>query len=55
MDHLSIFADLANDKYWGDGGDGTGKNMLGYSLEIVRNELRRGNLLPAWPGAPQHV
>ncbi len=41
----------ANDKYWGDGGDGTGKNMLGKSLEIVRNELRVGNLLPAWSGA----
>lgn len=28
-----------NDSYWGDGGDGTGKNMLGKQLMVVRNEL----------------
>ena len=28
------------DKYWGDGGDGTGKNMLGKILMEVRAELR---------------
>ncbi|HEX8602338.1 MAG TPA: NADAR family protein, partial [Pseudoduganella sp.] len=25
-----------NDRYWGDGGDGTGRNMLGHLLENVR-------------------
>jgi len=28
-----------NDRYWGDGGDGTGKNMLGKLLVELRNEL----------------
>jgi ribA/ribD-fused uncharacterized protein len=28
-----------NDKYWGDGGDGSGKNMLGKILMEVRDEL----------------
>jgi ribA/ribD-fused uncharacterized protein len=29
-----------NDDYWGDGGDGSGKNMLGQILMRIRNELR---------------
>ena len=29
-----------NDSYWGDGGDGTGRNMLGKLLMQVRSELR---------------
>lgn len=29
-----------NDSYWGDGGDGGGKNMLGQILMQVRDELR---------------
>jgi ribA/ribD-fused uncharacterized protein len=29
-----------NDNYWGDGGDGSGKNMLGRILMRVRDELR---------------
>ena len=29
-----------NDSYWGDGGDGSGKNMLGQVLMRVRTELR---------------
>jgi ribA/ribD-fused uncharacterized protein len=29
-----------NDRYWGDGGDGTGKNMLGKILMEIREELR---------------
>jgi N-glycosidase YbiA len=29
------------DSYWGDGGDGSGKNMLGQILMSVREELRR--------------
>eukprot|EP00756_Hemistasia_phaeocysticola_P017367 Hpha_TRINITY_DN15533_c3_g9::TRINITY_DN15533_c3_g9_i1::g.105256::m.105256/K09935/K09935; uncharacterized protein len=28
-----------NDRYWGDGGDGKGKNMLGKLLMVVRAEL----------------
>ena len=31
-----------NDSYWGDGGDGSGKNMLGRILMDVRDELARG-------------
>jgi predicted NAD-dependent protein-ADP-ribosyltransferase YbiA (DUF1768 family) len=30
-----------NDKYWADGGDGTGLNMLGKIIMIVREEERR--------------
>ncbi|WP_422930204.1 NADAR family protein [Singulisphaera sp. PoT] len=30
-----------NDDYWGDGGDGSGKNMLGILLMRVREELTR--------------
>lgn len=30
----------ANDSYWGDGGDGSGKNRLGLLLMQVRKELR---------------
>jgi ribA/ribD-fused uncharacterized protein len=29
-----------NDSYWGDGGDGSGKNMLGSILTEIRDELR---------------
>lgn len=29
-----------NDAYWGDGGDGSGKNMLGRLLVEVREQLR---------------
>jgi ribA/ribD-fused uncharacterized protein len=32
----------ANDRYWADGGDGTGRNMLGKLLMQVRDELRSG-------------
>lgn len=30
-----------NDAYWGDGGDGSGKNMLGRLLMEVRSELQK--------------
>ena len=30
----------ADDSYWGDGGDGSGKNMLGMILMDIRDELR---------------
>jgi N-glycosidase YbiA len=29
-----------NDKYWADGGDGSGKNRLGTLLMKLRDELR---------------
>ncbi len=29
-----------NDSYWGDGGDGSGKNQLGELLMLLREELR---------------
>jgi len=32
----------ANDRYWADGGDGTGRNRLGALLEQVRSELADG-------------
>jgi ribA/ribD-fused uncharacterized protein len=36
----SIIEHTRKDPYWGDGGDGTGRNMLGMLLMRVRNELR---------------
>ncbi len=36
----TIVEHTKNDSYWGDGGDGSGKNMLGRILVRVRNELR---------------
>jgi ribA/ribD-fused uncharacterized protein len=36
-----------NDSYWGDGGDGSGKNMLGQVLMRVRDELRGSSSEPA--------
>lgn len=29
-----------NDKYWADGGDGSGQNRLGHLLEMVRSTLK---------------
>ena len=29
-----------NDSYWADGGDGSGRNMLGQILMVLRDELR---------------
>ena len=31
----------SNDHYWGDGGDGSGKNMLGKILAEIREELKQ--------------
>jgi hypothetical protein len=36
----------ANDSYWGDGGDGSGKNRLGQLLMRVRDELRAESRQP---------
>jgi len=35
-----LVENTANDAYWGDGGDGSGKNMLGRILMEVRDKLR---------------
>ena len=35
-----IVEHTANDAYWGDGGDGRGRNVLGRILMRVRDELR---------------
>jgi ribA/ribD-fused uncharacterized protein len=35
----------AKDSYWGDGGDGTGKNLLGQILMHLRDELREAENL----------
>lgn len=35
-----IVEHTANDGYWADGGDGSGKNRLGEILMLVRKELR---------------
>eukprot|EP00742_Colponemidia_sp_Colp-10_P002675 GILJ01002858.1.p1 GENE.GILJ01002858.1~~GILJ01002858.1.p1 ORF type:complete len:173 (+),score=17.19 GILJ01002858.1:53-520(+) len=29
-----------NDRYWGDGGDGTGRNQLGKTLMLIRDRIR---------------
>jgi len=42
-----------NDSYWGDGGDGTGKNRLGNLLMKVRETLRTPKVLPLPPAPPQ--
>jgi ribA/ribD-fused uncharacterized protein len=36
-----IIEHTENDKYWADGGDGTGRNMLGLILMEVRDKLRQ--------------
>ena len=37
-----------NDSYWGDGGDGSGKNMLGIQLMELRGELNRERFDHDW-------
>lgn len=37
---IMLVEHTANDSYWGDGGDGRGKNMLGKILMEVRDKLR---------------
>lgn len=40
-DDAKLVEHTENDDYWGDGGDGSGKNMLGQVLMRVREELRQ--------------
>lgn len=45
-----------NDRYWADGGDGTGQNMLGILLEKVRTELAATAtqfVTPPWVAHPE--
>lgn len=52
----TIVEHTSNDSYWADGGDGSGKNMLGKILMEIRAELQQGSLgdvvanvpLPPW-------
>jgi ribA/ribD-fused uncharacterized protein len=37
----TIVEHTPNDSYWGDGGDGSGQNMLGRMLMEIRDELRQ--------------
>ncbi|HEX3149156.1 MAG TPA: NADAR family protein [Gemmataceae bacterium] len=36
----NIVEHTTNDSYWGDGGDGSGKNMLGRILMEIREEMK---------------
>lgn len=47
----SIIEHTRKDRYWGDGGDGTGRNMLGTLLMQVRDELRAGCIAVGSKGA----
>lgn len=38
-----IIEHTENDSYWGDGGDGSGKNMLGVILMAIREEIAVAN------------
>lgn len=38
--NAKIVEHTSNDSYWGDGGNGSGKNMLGQILMQVREQLR---------------
>jgi N-glycosidase YbiA len=37
----AVLIQHCDDRYWGDGGDGTGKNLLGIILMEIRDELRQ--------------
>ena len=39
-DDAELVEHTANDSYWGDGGDGSGKNRLGQLLMRLRDQLR---------------
>ena len=38
--HRTLVEHTKNDSYWGDGGDGTGKNQLGITLMHIRHNLQ---------------
>ena len=39
-ENAELIEHTANDNYWGDGGDGTGKNRLGQLLMELREQLK---------------
>ena len=39
-DNRELIEDTEGDSFWGDGGDGSGRNMLGRLLMEVRNQLK---------------
>ena len=41
--NATIVEHTTNDRFWGDGGDGSGKNWLGRILMEIRSELRNKN------------
>jgi len=54
---MVIIEHTSNDSYWADGGDGSGKNMLGTLLMRVREELRSISkspdlIFPPWIAFP---
>lgn len=56
MDYILI-EETPNDKYWGNGGDGSGENMLGKLLMKVRGQIREISseinlILPPWIAFP---
>ncbi|WP_063847510.1 NADAR family protein [Bacillus sp. FJAT-28004] len=51
----AIVEHTTNDSYWGDGGDGQGKNMLGNLLMNIRNNMENYEpefFLPQWIAFP---
>jgi ribA/ribD-fused uncharacterized protein len=54
---MVIVEHTANDHYWADGGDGTGKNMLGFLLMELRQKIKKQFpneqwILPPWVAFP---
>lgn len=49
-DDATLVEHTENDPYWGDGGDGSGRNMLGQVLMRVRDELRATTAKPSHAG-----
>lgn len=57
----TIVEHTSNDRYWADGGDGSGKNMLGKILMEVRDELNTNGpfdelatpMMPPWEKYPE--
>ena len=41
--HAELIEHTRNDRYWGDGGDGNGRNILGKLLMELRAELQKKN------------
>lgn len=56
-DNALLIESTKNDSYWGDGGDGKGKNKLGKILMEVRSSLKEEInkfLLPPWEKYPDY-